>query len=386
MAERSSDDRVLADIVRRVHPEEVADRMVSTFRSGIASYRRLPEPVVAGQILEISRRNVELFFRAILEGRDPSEDDLEPFRDSARDRAGEGMQLEDLLHAYRVGGRIGWQAVTAAAHDGEQDALLLGAERLMDYVDRVSSVVAQAYLDQRQHLVSEEERRLRDLFEAVIADAPLTPPLRELAEKVSFPLQARYRPFAQTISGAAAHDHAQLAAELRSRGVLALTEGERVSGLTPVDSELDLSADGALAAIGEPTARAELAEALEEARLLVDLGRRLGHTGELKPDAFLTELLLVRSPRLATLLRRRALHSLEQGDPARGPELVRTLAAYLECDLDRRRAAAQLHIHPNTLDYRLRQVSELTGLDCGRAQDLVVLSLALKQRALESAL
>jgi hypothetical protein len=129
-------------VVRRVEPQDVADRMVQTFRSSIAGYQRLPEPVVLGQILDICRQNVELFFRSVLDGRDPTDDDLEPFRGSARDRAGEGMPLEDLLHAYRLGGRLGWEAVTEAARPEEREALLLGAERLMDYVDRVSSVVA----------------------------------------------------------------------------------------------------------------------------------------------------------------------------------------------------------------------------------------------------
>lgn len=61
--ERGDDATVLAGIVARVEPADVAQRMVARFRSEIAGYQRLPEPVVANQILEISRQNVELFFR-----------------------------------------------------------------------------------------------------------------------------------------------------------------------------------------------------------------------------------------------------------------------------------------------------------------------------------
>lgn len=384
MAQSKSDQDLLADVVRRLDPAEVADRMVARFRSGIAGYRRLPEPVVAGQIMEISRQNVELFFRSVLEGRGPTDEDLKPFCESAKDRAGEGMPLEDLLHAYRLGGRIGWQAVTQAAREEERGALLLGAERLMDYVDRVSSVVAQAYLDERQHLVSEEERRLRDLFDAVVAGTAMGPGLRELAEQLGFPLGKEYRPFAETVPGAGAYEHAQLAASLRGRGVLALTEGDRVSGLAPPNGGAHgwLGPEGALLAIGDPTARPDLADALEEVRLLVDLGRRLGRTGELRPEGFLTELLLARSPRLAALVRDRALGPLEDGSGRRGADLLETLQTFLDCELDRRRAAERLHVHPNTLDYRLRRVEEQTGLDPGRPEDLMLMALALKQRAL----
>jgi DNA-binding PucR family transcriptional regulator len=41
-------------------------------------------------------------------------------------------------------------------------------------------------------------------------------------------------------------------------------------------------------------------------------------------------------------------------------------------------------VHPNTLDYRLRRVTELTGLDLGRTDDLALTVLALKQRALSA--
>jgi DNA-binding PucR family transcriptional regulator len=43
--------------------------------------------------------------------------------------------------------------------------------------------------------------------------------------------------------------------------------------------------------------------------------------------------------------------------------LLPTLRAYLDCDLDVRRTAASLYVHPNTVRYRLRRISELTGLD-----------------------
>jgi DNA-binding PucR family transcriptional regulator len=168
--------------------------------------------------------------------------------------------------------------------------------------------------------------------------------------------------------------------------VLALTEGDRVSGLVAAGADGPLTGDGALVALGDPTPRAELADALDEVRTLVELRRRLGRTGQLQPEAFVTELLLARSPRLAELLRRRALAPLEERGARRGADLLATLETFLELDLDRRKAASRLHVHANTLDYRLRRVEELTGLDLRRPDDLLVIALALKQRALGAAL
>jgi DNA-binding PucR family transcriptional regulator len=45
---------------------------------------------------------------------------------------------------------------------------------------------------------------------------------------------------------------------------------------------------------------------------------------------------------------------------------------------DRRRTAERLHIHPNTLDHRLRRARRLTGLDLDVPDDLAVMLLALR--------
>jgi DNA-binding PucR family transcriptional regulator len=58
-------------------------------------------------------------------------------------------------------------------------------------------------------------------------------------------------------------------------------------------------------------------------------------------------------------------------------DLIGTLRAYLHFEVDRRRTAAHLHIHPNTLDYRLRRIRSLTGLDANSATGASVLRAAL---------
>ena len=380
-----SDQKLLARIVARVEPADVANEMVAKFRAEIASYQRLPESMLMGQIFEVSLRNVELFFRSVTDGVEPSDDELVALRASARNRASEGMPLEDLLHAYRVGGRLGWRALLAAAEGTEEHRALLGAaELLMRYVDQVSAAVAQTYLYERQHLVSEEERVLRDLLEALLRDQPASTEMRAAASRIDFPIEHRYRAFVATLAGAPTHMHAGAAAALRARSVLALTEGDRVAGLAPADASSDLISEPSLLfALAQPAPCDELADLLDELRLLVELGRRKGMTGEIAPEDFVTELLLARSPRLARLARQRVLGSLESHRDSRSADLVATLATFVECELDRRRAAVQLHVHPNTLDYRLRRIAALTGLDLGRPEDITTVTLALKQRSLD---
>ena len=62
---------------------------------------------------------------------------------------------------------------------------------------------------------------------------------------------------------------------------------------------------------------------------------------------------------------------------AEGTELVATLDAFYRNSLGRTLTAAELRIHPRTLDYRLRRVHELTGLDAASVRGVRILSTAV---------
>ncbi|WP_410643470.1 PucR family transcriptional regulator [Amycolatopsis sp. lyj-346] len=62
---------------------------------------------------------------------------------------------------------------------------------------------------------------------------------------------------------------------------------------------------------------------------------------------------------------------------ANGPDLVKTLDGYYRNDMNRLRAAVTLHIHPRTLDYRLRRVREVTGIDPASTKGIRILTAAV---------
>ena len=64
---------------------------------------------------------------------------------------------------------------------------------------------------------------------------------------------------------------------------------------------------------------------------------------------------------------------------ATGPHLVATLDALYRNDLARTQTAAVLHIHPRTLEYRLRRVHELTGLDPVSVRGVRILSTTVNR-------
>jgi hypothetical protein len=371
----------LAAIIDRLDAQELAEWLVTSFRDEIAGYRRLPTPVITQQILDVARRNVELCFRFVADGVPPTPHDLEPFTLSARDRASEGMPLEDLLHAYRLGGRLGWLAIVDATEAEERDSLIVAAERVMHYVDAVSAAVAQAYLDERQQVVSEEERGSRDLFHALLSDAPLDTRLEALAERRGFVLAGAYRPFVLRLPGSASRRHAEVASALRRDHVLALTEGDRVAGLLAPTAEAPAAGKG-LIVIAGALPRGELAAAIDEMRVVAELAESRGIGGRIDPADFALELLLMAAPRHARAIAKRVIDPLRTAEAGRSTELLTTLDEFLACGLDRRRTAEHLHVHPNTLDYRLKRIRELTDLDLRNPQHVALVVLALRFSAL----
>ncbi|MBX6356756.1 MAG: PucR family transcriptional regulator ligand-binding domain-containing protein [Micromonosporaceae bacterium] len=74
----------------------------------------------------------------------------------------------------------------------------------------------------------------------------------------------------------------------------------------------------------------------------------------------------------------RLLGPLVDYDRAHGADLVRTLDTFLACSGSWTRCAAELHLHVNTLRYRISRIEQLTGRDLSRFADRVDFFLALR--------
>ncbi|MGW6579239.1 PucR family transcriptional regulator [Streptomyces globisporus] len=74
----------------------------------------------------------------------------------------------------------------------------------------------------------------------------------------------------------------------------------------------------------------------------------------------------------------RLLDPLRDYDRRHRAELVETLEAFLDCDGSWTRCAARLHLHVNTLRYRVGRIEQLTGRDLSRLEDKLDFFLALR--------
>jgi purine catabolism regulator len=77
---------------------------------------------------------------------------------------------------------------------------------------------------------------------------------------------------------------------------------------------------------------------------------------------------------------RKTLGRLLSYDDSKNAELVQTLEAFFECHGNLSQTASKLHIHRNTLTYRLEQISTITQLDLDDPDARFSLQFALKLR------
>ena len=66
-----------------------------------------------------------------------------------------------------------------------------------------------------------------------------------------------------------------------------------------------------------------------------------------------------------------------QEDRGRGGILIATIRAYAEADMNIKVTAANLHVHPNTAQYRFQRIEEMCGLNPKRFADLHTLLVAI---------
>lgn len=363
-------------IVARIPQAPAAREMANVLQRRMAAFERLSEASRA-DVLSGLQRTLARWSRYVSTGVMPPEADFDPLREWTRARAAEGVRLEDLLRAFGVAHQLGWELLRRHARGDEAGALLELVAPLARYVEQVSAIVTETYLAERELLVSEDERRTRSLLDRLCAPSPLDAADVELAERLGVPVEASYAPFAVAMPGRPPHSHAALAARLRSAGWrLAVTQSDCVVGVSWGPLELlDLGVGSEVVlAIGAPVPRGELAAAREDVLLLAEHARRAGLTGRLEAEEHLLEILLARSPRLLARLRERVLAGLDADEDG---ELAHTLRMLVACRLERTAASAALHIHRNTLAYRLRRIERITGLDLASPRDLACVYAAL---------
>lgn len=306
------------------------------------------------------------------------------FEEVGRNQWREGFALRTLISAYQVGGRVAWHHVAATAlragvAPGDLAAL---AEAVFFFVDELCAASADGYLAAQTTSSAERERRRDMLVELLLSDRSDMAALQAVAGEAGWRLPERAAlVFVDPDSDAGSQVLARLGPNclpVRNTGF---------PGVIMPDADgpgrrdrLATVLRGARAVVGSGVALQHLPASARVAELAAELL----HSGALTEDPLFVDehldaVIVHRDPRLLTLLREQCLAPLEAAVPSS--------RAMLRCWLrnmgDRQAVAQELHIHRQTVRYRLARLRELYGdtLDDPDTRARMMLALAWEPEA-----
>jgi hypothetical protein len=304
------------------------------------------------------------------------------FEEIGRIQWREGRDLSTLLSAYQVGARVAWRHVSTIALDTgvAPEALAALAEAVFVFIDQLSSASARGFvLEQSEAAVTRE--RLRDeLVELLLSDRSDTTAVRAAAARSGWPLPRE----AAVILVEPDNPLGQAMLSRLDSSCLLIRRRALRGAIVPDPAgpgrhqRLSTALRGTSAVVGHPVPL----ESLPASAKIAEIAVRLQRSGILTQDPVFADehldaIIVHRDARLLETLRRQCLAPLAELSPAVHQRLCETLAAWLRHLGDRQAVAADLHIHPQTVRYRMAQLHNLFGPTMDEPANRSRLTLAL---------
>jgi hypothetical protein len=391
----------LADDITAAITREVAEYAQPADDPAARAVRRVAHDAVAGFAARVTRPAAA--------GLPDTASAASMFHDLGRLLAMEGRSISALQAALRIGARVTWQSLQEQARqgNGNPEAFARIGETVFWYMDELAAACSAGYAEARAELVGETSQLRRHLLD-MLTSSPAPPALAiaSLAQAVGWRLPRRVAAVALTpLAGSSPGPlPADVLADLTRRDPCLLIPdpdgpGRRrqlaaaLRGWLTAASHPGAQAPsaGQLAAVGPAVPLTGASGSLRWAGQALALARRglvrtesdaAGTTGIVWCEDHLPTLVLLADTDLAAVLSRDALAPLRRLRADQEDRLAGTLLAWLESADDANAAARRLHVHPQTIRYRLRQVSELFGDALADPDARFRLLLALRVRRL----
>lgn len=342
-------DRIVAEIV-------VAVREASPVYGEVLS---APEGI--GLRLGVEQA-IRAFLEAVGRGDRPGKETDELWRRLGEAEFQAGRSLDELRLAFRAGTRAAWRAAAdvAVRADISAPVAIALAEAIFVYGDDLATDVVEGYLRMQSDEAGERERRRRRLAAALLDPAGYdAAAATRAAELAGWPI-----PRELTVVALAAETPGSLAGRLDA-DVLVGADEEGGWLIVPDPhgpgraAVLDRALEDEPAAVGLTVAPVLARQSLRWARMTLALA---GETGSLVRAAdHLSTVILLQDRELARAFadtRLSALDGLAAGERER---LTETLAAWLDHQRRTPQIAEALHVHPQTVRYRIAKLRELLG-------------------------
>ncbi len=373
----------VVDVLRDLVPR-TSKQVIRAIRAEIPEYGR----PLTGDFGRAVQSGVDAALRRFLELVEHGEEDvLGPSRtlyhDLGRGEFREGRTLDALLGAYRVGGLVAWQEIVPACEDAavEPSTLYQLAAAIFAYIHELSAVSAQGFSAERAAVAGAAKAARQELVE-LLTIRPTADPraVRVAADRAGYRLPTRV---ALLVSRSGEPD--RLATRAGPGAI-----GASIAGVTCVlvpdpdgpgrARQIKEALRGEDAALGPAVSPDDAPQTWQWARQTLELIERgaIPERGIVRVEAHLGTILLHTNEELASALATRRLAPLRILPHRSRTELSETLLAWLTHHGDANRAATDLHVHPQTVRYRLNKLRELYGNALDDADTRFELELVLR--------
>jgi hypothetical protein len=383
----------LAVALRPVLPE-LTDAIIAAIGREVPAYARAIEGPF-GRALRVGVRTALARFVSRVERSDGDDADSRGlYVELGRAEFRSGRSLDALLSAYRIGARLAWERFLAAGEAaGHEPATLYRlASAIFSYIDGISADSVEGYAEERAASEGERQRRRRSLARLLSRDDVSGQEVHDLARLAVWPRPSSVAALviARPPEARAVDDEGVDADRLASRlggDTIAAADGPTTVAWVPDAeapgrrSQLEAALDGAPAALGPAVALARSSHSLARARAAhaLLLEGRLGDAPLVVADDHLADLLLHGGDTtLAADLAERVLAPLGDLRPKSAARLRETLRAWLDNPGQVQAVAERLHVHPQTVRYRVAQLRELFGETLDDPEARFELALALR--------
>jgi hypothetical protein len=370
-------DAGVAEALRPALPALV-DEVIAAVEDAVPDYR----DGVAENVRLGVHQALDGFVELVVTGSDERLPAREVYFEFGRGEHRVGRTLDALLTAYRAGAQVAWRGLADAgdaAGLAPRDLYTL-AEAIFAYIDEISAASAEGFAHEQSLAASERDARRRRLAELLLSDPP--PPadaIEAAAAEAGWEL-----PRAVAVLTYEADHPERVAARLPGDALVGEQAGAPVAIVTDPDgpgrrAELERALGDSRAGLGgvvdwprapESARHASLALSLARGGELVDAGRRR------------LDLILLSDPPLAQALAADRLGRLSELPEGRRARLLETLGAWLDAHGEVRAVAERLHVHVQTVRYRLGQLRDLYGDELDDPVMRLELELALRVAAL----
>ncbi len=307
-----------------------------------------------------------------------------------RGEARNNRSMDALLAAYRVGARVAWRELArSAAEAGLESATMAQfAELLFAYIDELSAASVAGHADELTTSGRVQERyreRLGQLLLQRAGDDLLAAAAERAGWLPPVSLTAVLLPDAQVRRALALLSPQTLQISEDLPGIDRLGGDEPLTLLLVADAEgpgrlhLLRALDGRAAVLGPPRPWTDARASYDRAARTASLKGIPRGSEPIDSEDHLAELLLGADPDALADLAAQVLQPLADLPEAARQRLSQTLLAWLLHQGRREAVAAQLHVHAQTVRYRMGQLRELFGdrLDDPRTVRDLILVLPL---------